>query len=120
MLEQIREFERNNQILDCQKMALTISAKNLSQTPNFTFQEFQFLNNLILIFGKIDGEECFILPVYHDWKLESEQIAIFSHSFSDKKKFLGMCAPDSSFILYSIKEFDWQELETIDDDPNSD
>ena len=120
MFDKIREFHENGKILDSQKAALSIAARNLSQTANFTFQFFDFLNDLIVINGKIDDEECFILPVYHDWKLESEQISTFSHSYEGKKKFLGMCAPDCSFILYSLKPFDWAELEECDDNPASD
>ena len=109
------EFLKSNKIPQSQKVSLSICLKTLQESKNFESQSIDFFHDFVILFGKLNDKASALLPIYHDWELESQIINDFSSSFPEKSKIIAMAAPDGSCIFYECKQFDTSSIDSDDD-----
>ena len=119
-MDNFGEFFQDEIIKKRQLFATQITVKTLIQTKTFLFGKYEIFSNLLLLFGKLDNIDSVIIPVFHDWHLSTEELREFTESFPELKKFIAMCAPDGSCIFYTLNTFDWDDLDSNDENPDSD
>ena len=118
MSESLFSLPKPENIPDSQKFAITITLATLEQMKSFVFDRY-FEEKFVFIFGKLNNEDCCILPVYHDFQLDADEIRSFAEEFPERNKFLSMCAPDGSCIFYSANPVDWNLITNKSNDSDS-
>jgi hypothetical protein len=91
-----------------QQLPLSAFHLRFSESPDISFHSIAILpSNLKVVLCEYDGIESAILPVFHDFQIQSVDILPLLEQYSHLQCLLALCAPDSSIILYQLRDFEF-------------
>lgn len=97
---------------ESQMAALSLFHLVYDGTDEFSFQRIDRMVDMVVIFGKFGDEDAAFLPLSHDYYVSSDVVPSFIDFAGDCKKYLALCASDSSIKLYEVSSFSFENIHT--------